>query len=58
MYVCTLLFDRVIRDREYFMFIFLCRHVCMSFSDSITKDRSCGEMIAHAGEWHEDIPSS
>jgi len=40
-----------------FMHMYVYIHVFMSLSDRIVKDHSCGEIIAYAGEWHDEVPS-
>ena len=51
MYVCIVLFDRVITDHDcfmlVFMYIYVCFYVSMSFSNMVIKNHSCGGMIAY-----------
>jgi len=58
MYACMMLFDRVIRDHDFFMLMFICvnLYVCMSLFDKVVKDHSCVGMIVYTGEWHEEVP--
>jgi len=55
MYVYMFISDKVIGDHDCFMLMFICIHVCMSLSNRVTEDPSCGEMIAYEGEWHEGV---
>ena len=42
------------------IFLCLCLYVymyaCMSLSNRVIMDHSCGIMITYAGEWHEEVP--
>ena len=39
-----------------FMYMYLCIFVSMSLYDKVVRDHSCGEMIAYAVEWYEEVP--
>lgn len=38
------------------IFIYIYTYVCMLLSDRVVRNHSCGEMIAYAGEWHDEVP--
>lgn len=52
MYACLSLFDKVVKDHDYFMFIFVYvyMYVCMSLYDRVIRDHSCGGIIAYVVE--------
>ena len=50
MYVHMSFPNKVVKDHDWFILMFICIYVCMLLYDMIIRDNDCGGMIAYAGE--------